>query len=221
VLGVLLLAIATQRSSAERPASSLLPDAEPPRAADAAAPEPTVAAIAAVEPEALPPSPAPPASAPDRSDDRPARGAAAPRGATGEPPGRAAPSPDQAAAEPVAAPSGNAVLEATAEPTEATPPPAAAVVEASPPCLVLTSRPSGAFVWIDGAPRGSRARSRPEAAGRVTPGEHRIGMSLVEGEAQAEARAVLRAGAGTLVHCDLMGTPTCRVSSAAAALCAP
>jgi hypothetical protein len=46
-------------------------------------------------------------------------------------------------------------------------------------------------------------------------------MSLVEGEAQAEARAVLRAGAGTLVHCDLMGTPTCRVSSAAAALCAP
>jgi eukaryotic-like serine/threonine-protein kinase len=102
-------------------------------------------------------------------------------------------------------------------------PPAPVEVAAAPaaPCLVVTSRPAGAFLWVDERVRPLRVRSKPGPAGTVSPGSHRVSMSLVEGEPQAHVVATLRAGAGTLVHCDLLGSPTCRASSADAALCVP
>ena len=122
-------------------------------------------------------------------------------------PGRGALAPD---------PDGTASVGAALEAASTAPRPAAAA-----PCLLVSSRPAGAYVWIDGAARPTRARSRPGPVAHVTGGPHRVAMSLVEGEAQAETTVTLREGAAMLVACDLLGTARCRVSSAAADLCQP
>ena len=100
---------------------------------------------------------------------------------------------------------------------EASPPAPAAVPR---PCLAVASRPTGAFVWLDGVAQPQRARSRATSGERVRAGRRLVSMALVEDGERARVPVLLREGETSLVRCDLVAGLNCTVEVGDASLCA-
>lgn len=128
--------------------------------------------------------------------------------------GSPTPDPRDAAGEPAGATTpGSAEVPpgAAAEPDARSPTPAAVALSAQTPteaCLVTTSTPGKARVWIDGAAQGRRALSAGSRLGaRTKPGWVTIGMGT-DDRPTAWVDVELVLGRSSTVHCDL-GTNSC------------
>lgn len=85
-------------------------------------------------------------------------------------------------------------------------------------CLVLTSRPGGARVWIDGVRIGARAAGSPVSGQSRRPGSFEVAMGNGE-EPVARVGVSVEAGAGVRVDCDLLVARRCTTSEVPADLC--
>jgi eukaryotic-like serine/threonine-protein kinase len=100
---------------------------------------------------------------------------------------------------------------------EATEPPAAPLPG---PCLAVTSRPPGAYVWINGALQSGRARSQPSMVRRMSPGRFVVSMALVQDGDRSTADVSLDKGEVKVVRCELLGSGgSCRVTSSESDVC--
>ena len=122
---------------------------------------------------------------------------------------------EEATAEPTPEPPNPTPEEVTPEPAQPTPtatPPVASGEAPDKACLVTTSTPARASVWIDGAPQSRRALSAGSSMGaRVSPGWVTVGMGTGERPtAWLDVELVL--GRSATVHCDL-GTNFCTSST--------
>lgn len=183
-------------------------------------PAPTAAPLADLDIDQLPdlpPSETPRTTPSTRRTPRPT-----PR--TGEPtPARATPTPEPAATVDAATPAPEQQtptpepVTPEATPAEATPAPAATPRDTGGPppdkaCLVMTSQPARAGVWIDGAAQSRKALASGSRLGaRMSPGWVTVGMGSGERPtAWLDVELVL--GRSATVHCDL-GTNSCTAST--------
>jgi len=180
-------------------------------------------AVAAAETKSVPASVPPAVDLPtvdpvaaDGASGELAERSSAPGRASGQqaPPNLATPPPAAVRSTPTAAtataPTATpAPSEPAAEAVEPSEPAAAAV--APPPCLAASSRPPGAWIWLDGRRLDGRARSQPSVVLPRGNGSLRVGMGLTPSEPATTMPVRLPSTGAALVHCDLLGTPSCRV----------
>ncbi len=106
--------------------------------------------------------------------------------------------------------------EATPAPTPAPTPEVAAAVS-NEACLILTSRPGGARVWLNGQPRTMRASSKMGSRLSRKSGSVTVGMGMTA--ETVSTTVTLRAGQASQVSCDLMGASGCTVTAVAMSIC--
>ncbi len=87
-------------------------------------------------------------------------------------------------------------------------------------CLVLTSSPAGAKVWLDGVISSHRARRSATKGVVRKPGPVQVQMGMGS-QATAAAHLSLTAGQSHTVHCNLLGNSTCTVSVSSTPACKP
>jgi len=95
--------------------------------------------------------------------------------------------------------------------------PAEVSPSSSEACLVLTSSPGGAQVWIDSKLSKRVARSRARRGDQHPPGAVEVSMGGRSPKARVEVE--LRAGEATKVHCSVGADARCTVSSVSGAYC--
>jgi serine/threonine protein kinase len=95
--------------------------------------------------------------------------------------------------------------------------PAEVSPSSSEACLVLTSSPGGAQVWLNSKLSQRVARSRARRGDHHPPGAVEVSMGGRSPKARVEVE--LRAGEATKVHCSVGADARCTVSSVSGAYC--
>ena len=205
------VAVVFTRGPASRDASSTGPGEQP---LSAELPPDLPAVASRSEARERPASAAPESSRPSSAGStRPARGEEAAPPAPAEAP---APSDEPAASEEPA----ERIEEAPPAPREAAPTPAPSrttSAASSEACLILTSRPGGGRVWLDGRSHGIRASSKTSSQLSRKPGRVTVGMGMNGETVSTSVR--LRAGQASQVSCDLLGTGGCTVQALPSSAC--
>jgi serine/threonine protein kinase len=161
------------------------------------------------------PSSEPPELATRPPIDPPADSEGAPSVRVVKPPSKAQPSPSVGRS--VATTSPVRVALATAVVPVTTPPVAEASGASSKACLVLTSSPGGAQVWLDSVLSKRVARSRARRGDLHAPGK--VAVSMGGRSPKAGVQLELRAGEATEVNCSVGASPECTVRSLKGSYC--
>jgi serine/threonine protein kinase len=169
--------------------------------------------------DSLAASEAPPSEPPELATrppiDTPADREAAPPMPGGNPPRKAQPNPSVRRS---VSESALVRVEPAVEVVPVVTPPAAEVSGASSKaCLVLTSSPGGAQVWLDSVLSKRVARSRARRGDLHAPGK--IAVSMGGRSPKAGVQVELRAGEATEVNCSVGANPGCTVRSLKGSYC--
>ena len=224
---VVALAVVLFRSSEQAPAGAQ-PDPQGPDAVSERVEHHSSRALLAPPAPPEPTAPAAPPS-PDQTSTGDASATASIEAAAKVAPApaeaRERPPEEAAAVRPLPEPATTVVVEPTeAAPVEPAPPDSQAedqVVSVRAPdkgCLVLTSKPAGARVWLDGQRVGARATSSPSRGLLRRPSTINVGMGSGS-EPAVSVPVDLIAGRGARIDCELQVRKACTVSTIPFAVC--